>query len=258
MANYSILELNKHKLKHDINKHVSNIYASVQLLELKTEKKEYVKNLKKEVERLVKNVEEEALDSEYIIKKARIISELKKEVKKELKNAEYEENFEIIDSSCNCLNGLLKKNKVKFDVHKPLKNAINTIFNLKISKYLNSKPKNIFLEINGSGLETALINLVSNAVESIEEKTIQDENYVKLKSELVGDYVHISVEDTGEGIPEQVQKKLNDKDSMTTKPDGHGYGLLNVFEFIKSENGRIEYETRKGKGTTFHLYLPIS
>ncbi|MZH02572.1 MAG: HAMP domain-containing histidine kinase [Nitrospinae bacterium] len=66
----------------------------------------------------------------------------------------------------------------------------------------------------------------------------------------------VSVTDYGCGIPEDVQGYLF-KDSLTTKSDGNGLGLLSCKGIIEENHqGNLWFETEEGKGTTFHFTLP--
>ena len=66
----------------------------------------------------------------------------------------------------------------------------------------------------------------------------------------------VSITDKGCGIPEEVQEYLF-KDSLTTKSDGNGLGLLSCKGIIEENHqGKLWFETETGKGTTFHFTLP--
>ena len=66
----------------------------------------------------------------------------------------------------------------------------------------------------------------------------------------------VSITDKGCGIPEEVQEYLF-KDSLTTKSDGNGLGLLSCKVIIEENHqGKLWFETKTGKGTTFHFTLP--
>jgi signal transduction histidine kinase len=73
-----------------------------------------------------------------------------------------------------------------------------------------------------------------------------------------GRYVRLSVADTGRGLAPEVEKHLFEP-FFTTKPvgKGTGLGLAIVHSFVQQCGGHIAYENRPGKGTTFHIYLPV-
>ena len=72
-----------------------------------------------------------------------------------------------------------------------------------------------------------------------------------------GEFAEISVEDTGRGIPAEDQKKIFQL-FFTTRPGGSGIGLANAFRFVQLHNGRIEFESKEGRGTIFRVALPLS
>lgn len=67
--------------------------------------------------------------------------------------------------------------------------------------------------------------------------------------------VKITVSDNGCGIEPADMKKIFDP-YFTTKPDGRGIGLAAAYSIIRNHNGSIEVESKRGEGTSFHLYLP--
>jgi len=72
-----------------------------------------------------------------------------------------------------------------------------------------------------------------------------------------GEYVKISIEDQGSGIPQEHLSKIFDP-YFSTKKQGNGLGLTVSYSIIKKHNGHIAVESELGSGTTFTLYLPAS
>ncbi len=110
-----------------------------------------------------------------------------------------------------------------------------------------------------------MLNLVLNARDAMPSGgtlTIETANLsvapesagVDLKA---GDYVVISVVDTGIGIPENDLEHIFEP-FFTTKTEGHGtgLGLSMVFGFVKRCRGHIQVQSTVGSGTAFHIYLP--
>ena len=127
------------------------------------------------------------------------------------------------------------------------------------------------LNIKGSSLhlEKTLMNLVSNAMESISGKgevIIRTESryldkpvrgYEEIKE---GDYAVLTVSDTGIGIPEESREKIFEPfyTKKTMGRSGTGLGLSIVWGTVKDHNGYVDVQTEVGVGTTFTLYFPVT
>lgn len=72
-----------------------------------------------------------------------------------------------------------------------------------------------------------------------------------------GDYVKLSIKDTGIGIPETILPRIFDP-FFTTKEKGHGLGLATCYSIMKRHNGTIDAESQQGIGSTFHVYIPAA
>jgi len=72
-----------------------------------------------------------------------------------------------------------------------------------------------------------------------------------------GNYIKISIADTGVGIPQDLLARIFDP-FFTTKQKGNGLGLAMCFSIVQKHDGFIDVESVQGKGSTFHIYLPAS
>jgi CheY-like chemotaxis protein len=72
-----------------------------------------------------------------------------------------------------------------------------------------------------------------------------------------GDYVKISIEDQGIGIPADHLPRIFDP-YFTTKQKGSGLGLATSYSIVKNHGGTIVAVSKVGVGSTFHVYLPAS
>jgi len=116
-------------------------------------------------------------------------------------------------------------------------------------------------------ISNAIINLVVNARDAMPKGgtvTIATANESVAQAAALGtaimpagDYVCISVSDTGIGIPKEHLGKIFDP-FFTTKPvgQGTGLGLATVYGIVKQTGGFITVDSEVGKGTSFHIYLP--
>jgi PAS domain S-box-containing protein len=119
-------------------------------------------------------------------------------------------------------------------------------------------------------IHQVMINLCTNAAHAMEEtggvlgieinNVILDEDAVSIDPDLVpGSYVQIAVRDTGQGILLEIIDRIFDP-YFTTKEvgKGSGMGLSVVHGIIKSHKGAISADSEPGKGSTFHVYFPVS
>jgi len=112
-------------------------------------------------------------------------------------------------------------------------------------------------------LENALLNLVINARDAMPDGgrlLIQtDVVHVAAQHEVLspGDYVRLSVQDTGSGMSAEVIARAFDP-FFTTKPigQGTGLGLSMVYGFINQTGGHVQIDSAQGRGTRIDLYLP--
>ena len=122
-------------------------------------------------------------------------------------------------------------------------------------------------EADPNQLESALLNLVINARDAMPGggKLLVDTTNRHLDSVFTaaygtltpGDYVELSISDTGCGIPEHLMGRVFDP-FFTTKPigQGTGLGLSMIYGFARQSRGHVTIHSEVGKGTTVSLFLP--
>jgi C4-dicarboxylate-specific signal transduction histidine kinase len=105
-------------------------------------------------------------------------------------------------------------------------------------------------------LEQVLINLLTNAKDALEEA---EEKRLTIGSVRHGDWVEVTVQDSGCGIAPDIGNRIFDP-FFTTKQVGKGTGLgLSIsYGIIKEHGGTITVESSPGKGTCFMVRLPLA
>ncbi len=146
---------------------------------------------------------------------------------------------------------------------------------------LKPYPKSLIFEANlsdelmdilggGAQLHRMISNLLHNAkdaMQDIGQITVRTENYYVDDVSVLygrvpkGEYVKLTISDTGCGIPVEIIQKIFDPfftSKTTDKRRGSGLGMSVVDAVIKDHHGFIDLSTKVGEGTSFYIYIPIT
>ena len=129
--------------------------------------------------------------------------------------------------------------------------------NLKIIKDYSAIPP---VECMPGKINQVFMNLITNAIHAVKTKENQaDDEFITIKTWQEGDFVKISIKDSGVGMPESVKQKIFEP-FFTTKDvgEGTGLGLSIVFRIIENHQGTIDVITKLNEGTEFIIILPIN
>ncbi len=119
-------------------------------------------------------------------------------------------------------------------------------------------------------IHRVISNLVANARDAMQDIgtiTIKTENcYVDSESVQysrvpMGEYVKLTISDTGCGIPDEIVNKIFDPfftSKIADKRRGSGLGMSVVDAVVKDHNGYIDLATKVGEGTSFFIYFPVT
>jgi anti-anti-sigma factor len=99
-------------------------------------------------------------------------------------------------------------------------------------------------------LKKAFFNLLKNAFEAIPKEGI-----ITIEHYRMGDFIYVIISDTGIGVPKEKLQLLGTP-FFTTKDEGTGMGLTQVFSTIYQHGGTIDVKSTEGKGTTFTIQFP--
>ncbi len=163
--------------------------------------------------------------------------------------------------------------KRHFDIHASIGTTIELLqrtIDKNISIIKNFSPATPMLFSDQSLFESCLLNLGINARDAMPEggtltittdfKVIDDQpaNEGKFKWKP-GNYIVITVTDTGTGMNEEVRQRIFEP-FFTTKEQGKGtgLGLASVYGFVKQHDGYITVESTEDVGTCFALYFPVT
>ena len=108
-------------------------------------------------------------------------------------------------------------------------------------------------------IQQVLMNLFSNAADAMTDAGRADPR-ITVRTRLRGDEIVMVIEDMGPGIAPEVMRRLFEpsvRRGITTKAEGHGFGLSTCYQIVKNHGGRITAENGERGGARFTLTIPL-
>jgi len=117
--------------------------------------------------------------------------------------------------------------------------------------------------LDAGALNSALQNLISNAIKFTDDGTISVRVYVQSPEKTGSDYVAIEFADTGIGISEEFRPYLfedfkQESDGLTREHEGSGLGLSITKQLVEAMDGTISVESEPGEGSIFTISFPLA
>jgi signal transduction histidine kinase len=111
----------------------------------------------------------------------------------------------------------------------------------------------LFANLQASELYRLLSNLISNAVEALDNR-----GEVKVSIISKSRHAYITIQDNGRGIPEEMLKRLGSRGFTFGKKDGNGLGVWHAKSMIESWGGDFDVKSELYRGTTVTICLPLA
>ncbi len=151
---------------------------------------------------------------------------------------------------------------VPVDINELVRDAVRLILFEEKSKVAESYENNIpIISIDESKIRNVICNILSNALVSV-SKSNRKMGQISIATDVVTldciKHIQVSIEDDGVGIPNENREKVFEKGFTTRKIEGGtGLGLYIAREIIKDHGGKLYFESKVGKGTTFFVQIPL-
>ena len=246
-------------LYHDQNRHLAGIVEMERQLE-KAERLSSLGQLAAGVAHEIRNPLNAISIAAQRLKREFVPSDPQKEV-------DFQNLSGVIKDEIKRLNGIIEEflnfsksrrlEFCKFSVTEILQKIVNLMQEeastrgIKIETTWRHTPAVISMDVNK--LQQAFINLIKKAMESITEA----ESKINIVVEKEGkNHIVVKISDTGCGMTSEEIEKIFSPE-YTTKEKGVGLGVPLAFEIIRGHGGDIRVISRKNKGTTFEVILPV-
>lgn len=166
-----------------------------------------------------------------------------------------------IDRTLNILKDFLELSKIKIekeevDINMLLEEVCDSVVllakNKKIQLDYHPSEEDVYLFADYHRIKQVLINVIKNAMESIEK-----EGTVKIQTEIQNNDYVIEIIDNGCGMSEETLQKVSEL-FFTTKAQGTGLGVALSKEIVQLHNGKMTYTSKEQVGTKVNITLPLS
>ena len=271
-SNFEVTMVDKHG-----NKKICNLTANVQKID--EQGNVYYQGIVHDMTRR-KKAEQDLMIAEKLAVTGRVARSLAHEVRnpltninlaleqldEEIKEEDCKTYFDIIKRNSKRINDLVTElmENSKLTELKSTKITIRSIMDKTIALAKDRAAlKNISLETSYQGdheemeadeskLTMALLNIIINAIEAVEE----NKGIIKINTLCESKKCTITIEDNGCGISEENLAKIFEP-YFTAKQNGMGLGLATTHNIIHTHKGNITVESQKGKGTKFNITLNL-
>lgn len=183
----------------------------------------------------------------------------------QMMNKTSEEIFQLLDNLLKWAKNRLNKQticKQLADINSVVSSTTEIFLPMAAQKDITIKTEGLDTELMGSididMIKTVVRNLMSNAVKFSYAKGV-----ITVSSRTEGDFVIVSVKDSGKGIKKEDQGKLLKQNTHftsygTSNEKGSGLGLMLCKDFVELHGGKLWFESEEGKGTTFLFSMKTS
>jgi PAS domain S-box-containing protein len=155
-------------------------------------------------------------------------------------------------------------NEIVEEAVKFLRSSIPAFIEIEVALENNPSP----LLADPTQIHQVIMNICANAVHAMKEEggvlkiELSEISYYHGGSNIhglaPGNYQHLAVSDTGHGMTPDILERIFEPYFTSKKVgEGTGMGLAVVHGIIKSHKGEITVDSKPGKGTTFHVFLPV-
>ena len=127
--------------------------------------------------------------------------------------------------------------------------SINDLHQMKIARRFGQIP---LVSADPEEMNKVVHNLLLNACEALNGRGV-----IKVSTVANGGKVVVSVSDTGPGMTQEFVENGLFQPFRSTKKNGLGIGVYQCKTIVEAHNGRIEVDSKPGKGSTFSVHLPV-